>query len=91
MVNKKLARNIRTDPDGNPVRIFIDEDLTHMRAMVCKKLRQDRVPHYTREGKVYIATSDSDTEYKIYDTPEDWEQLQWIDSVKIEVGIYPKD
>ena len=28
LANKKLARHIRTDPDGNPVRIFVDEDLT---------------------------------------------------------------
>ena len=91
MANKKLARNIRYDPDGMPVRIFVDEDLTHMRAMVCKKLREDRVPHFTREGKVYIAAMDSDTEFNVYDKPEDWEQLQWLDTVKTDVGIYPKD
>ena len=89
--NKKLARNIRTDPDGNPVRIFVDEDLTKMRASVVKKLRQDRVPHFTRDGKVFIANPSSDTEFTVYDFPEDWEKLPYIDSVKLEVGIYPRD
>lgn len=89
--NKRLARNIKTDPDGNPVRIFVDENLTKMRAGVCRKLRQDGVPHYTRDGKVYIATPSSDTEYTMYDSPEDWEKLQWIESVKTEVGVYPRD
>ena len=89
--NKKLARNIRTDPDGNPVRIYVDEDLTKMRANVCKKLRQDKVPHYTRDGKVYIAAPSTEIEFKVFDTPDDWEQLQWLDSVKTEVGVYPRD
>ena len=89
--NKKLARNIRTDPDGNPVRIFVDEDLTKIRANVCKKLRQDKVPHYTRDGKIYIAApSPTELDFRIHDFPDDWEQLQWLDSVKTEVGLYPK-
>ena len=37
--NKKYARYITCDDRGNPVRIFIEEDLTPMRARVCKKLR----------------------------------------------------
>ena len=81
LANKKFARNIRTDPDGNPVKIYVDEDLTKMRAMVCKKLRHDRVPHYSRDGKVYIASASSESQYKVYDTPEDWEQLEWLDFV----------
>jgi hypothetical protein len=89
LANRKLASNIKTDRDGNPVRIFIDEDLTRMRANVVKKLRQDKVPHYTREGKVFIANPSSETEYSMYDFPEDWEQLPWIESVKIDVGVYP--
>ena len=91
LANKKLARDIRTDPDGNPVRIFVDEDLTRMRASVVKKLREDKVPHYTRDGKVCIAKPNSDTEYTLYDFPEDWEKLPWPESVKIEVGVYPRD
>ena len=91
LANKKYARDIRTDPDGNPVRIFVDEALTKMRASVCKKLRSDRIDHYTRDGKLYIAAPNSETEFKIYDTPEDWMQLQWLDSVKSDVGIYPRD
>lgn len=91
MDNRKLARNIHTDPYGNPVRIFVDEDLTRMRASVLKKLRQERVPHYTRDGKVFIANGDSATNYSLYDSPEEWEKLPWSESVKIEVGVYPKD
>ena len=91
MENKKLARHIRTDPYGNPVRIFVDEDLTRMRASVVKKLRQERVPYYTRDGKVFIANGDSDSNYSLYDSPEEWEKLPWSESVIIEVGVYPKD
>ena len=91
--NKKLARHIRTDPDGNPVRIFVDEDLTRIRASVTKKLRQERVPHYTRDGKLFIAnpSSGTDTQYTLYNSPEDWEKLQWTESVKIDIGLYPRD
>ena len=71
--------------------IYVDEDLTRMRANVCKKLRMDKVPHYTRDGKVYIASSSAVTEFKVYDSPDDWENLEWSDSVKTEVGIYPRD
>ena len=91
LANKMLARHIRTDPEGNAVKIYVDEDLTSMRARVCKKLRQDRVPHYSRDGKVYIASADSESQYKVHDTPEDWEQLQWSDAVKTDIGIYPQD
>ena len=92
LANKKFARNIKFDPYGNPVRIFVDEDLTRMRANVAKKLRQDKVPHYTRDGKFFIATNpSSDTEYNMYDSPEDWEKLPWIESVMIDVGVFPRD
>ena len=92
LANKMRARNIKRDPyDGRLVKIYVDEDLTSMRARVCKKLRQDRVPHYTRDGKVYIASADSDSQFKVHDTPEDWESLEWLDSVKIDVGVYPQD
>ena len=93
LANKMRARNIKTDPQGNPVRIYVYEDLTYMRAMVCKKLREDKVAHFTREGKVYIAPPNpsSDDDFKVYDTPQDWEKLEWHDSVKTDVGIYPKD
>ena len=92
LANKMMARNIKRDPyDGRLVKIYVDEDLTSMRARVCKKLRQDRVPHYTRDGKVYIASADSESQFKVHDTPEDWESLEWLDSVKIDVGVYPQD
>ena len=39
LMSKKLAGNIKTYDDGNPVRIYLDENLTGMRARVCKKLR----------------------------------------------------
>ena len=54
MRNKRFARNIKTDDNGTPVRVFIDEHLTPMRSRVCKQLRFEKVPHYTRDGKVYI-------------------------------------
>ena len=42
LANKKFARNIKFDPYGNPVRIFVDEDFRRMRANVTRKLRQDK-------------------------------------------------
>ena len=87
-----MARNIKTDPEGNPVQIYVDEDLTRMRASICKRLRQERIPHYTRDGKVYIANApSSDPEYTMYDTPDDMLKLQWPESVLTEIGVYPRD
>jgi hypothetical protein len=92
LANRKLAKNITTDDEGKTVRIFIDEDLTAMRARVCKKLRGDKTPHHTRDGKVFIATGESDfTEFKVYDSPADWENLHWSVGVKQDVGIFPRD
>lgn len=91
MNNRKRAANIKCDREGNRVRIFIDEDLTSMRGRVCKKLREEKVPHYTRDGKVFIGDSDNENQYQIFDTPEDWEKMELTDSVKVELGIYPKD
>ena len=87
--NKKWASRIKVDDDGNPVRIFLDENLTSMRARVCKKLREDRTPHYTKDGKLFVTTEEGET--KVYDAPADWENLDWPDNVKIELGIYPRD
>lgn len=96
LTNKRLARFIKNDPDGNPVQIYVDEDLTRMRASICKRLRQERVPHYTRDGKVHISTTPSsqsgaDIEYTMFDTPEDFLKLQWPESVLTEIGVYPRD
>ena len=91
MNNKMRAASIKCDRDGNRVRIFIDEDLTSMRGRVCKKLRVEKVPYYTRDGKVFISDSANENQYQIYDTPEDWEKLELTESVKVELGIYPKD
>ena len=89
LMNKKLAGNIKTDDDGNPVRIYLDENLTGMRARVCKKLRGERIPHHTKDGKLFVTPEEGET--KVYDSPTDWENLDWSDDVKIELGIYPKD
>ena len=87
--NKKLTKNITRDPDGNPVRIFIDEKLTPMRARVCKLLREEKVPHHTQDGKIFI-TEQVSSEWKVLDTPEDWEKWEKTDQVKMDLGIYPK-
>ena len=92
LANKKLAGNIRTDDEGNPVRIFIDEELTSMRAKVCKKLRAEKTHHYTRDGKVFIATGSTPSGapvFKVFDMPQDWEALEWSDHIKTEIGINP--
>ena len=89
IANKRQAGGIKRDDAGNPVKIFIDEDLTAMRARICKKLREDKTPHHTRDGKVFISSGES--EFKVYDTPADWESLDWTVSVKKELGIFPKD
>ena len=90
LMSKKLTKNIRVDPDGNPVKIFIGEDLTAMRARVCKKLRQDRVSYHTRDGKVFISSDDGNS-YKVYNTAKEWEELDWPENTKVGLGIYPKD
>ena len=89
LANRKKTVNIRSDDAGNRVRIFIDENLTSMRAKVCKRLRQDNIPHHTRDGKVFMTLEDNNV--KVLDTPEDWEGLDWSESVKKEVGIIPQD
>ena len=81
--NKRLARHIKTDDAGRPVRIFVDEELTSMRAKICKKLRDEKIEHHTVDGKIHIAQGgDSDGNYKVYDTPADWESLQWSPNTK---------
>ena len=86
--NRKLAASIKTDDDGRPVRIFVDEELTTMRANVTKMLRQEKIDHYTRDGKVFIMQRDG--KFKLCDTPVDWEELEWTDKVKTDLGIYPR-
>ena len=89
MSNRAEMRHIKTDDDGNPVRIYIDENLTQMRARVCKQLRDNKTLHYVRDGKIHL-TLEQGTE-KILDSPSDWESLDWSDSQKMELGIYPRD
>jgi hypothetical protein len=88
IANRKFARNITTDDDGNPIRIFIDEHLTPMRNKFCRKLRLDNIPHYTWDGKVFIIKPDESKE--LIDTPADWERLDMMVSLKEELGIFPK-
>ena len=91
MRNKRNARNIKADDNGTPVRLFIDEHLTPMRTKVCKQLREEKVPHYTRDGKVFILQEERGDIKKVIDTPEDWEQVDIPDSLKVELLIYPRD
>ena len=91
MRNKKFARNIKTDAYGTTVRLFIDEHLTPMRAKVCKHLREGKVPHYTRDGKVFILYEEGGEIKKVINTPDDWEQVDVPDSLKVELSIYPRD
>ena len=86
--NKRMARHIKNDPEGRPVSIFIDEHLTPMRAGVCKRLREDKIRHHTKDGKIFLNIGD-DT-WKVLDSPEDWESLDWSVNFKEELGIYPK-
>ena len=87
--NKKLAKNITQDDDGNPVKIFVDEKLTPMRANVCKFLREKKIQHRTHDGKIFIQKENS-TDFTVLDTPDDW--MNWDTSVqgKIDLGIFPK-
>ena len=87
--NKKLAKNITQDDDGNPVKIFVDEKLTPMRANVCKFLREKKIQHRTHDGKIFIQKENS-TDVTVLDTPDDW--MNWDTSVqgKIDLGIFPK-
>ena len=86
--NRKLARHINCDDDGNPVNIFIDEKLTPMRANVCKLLRQEKVKHHTKDGKIFI-TKENSEEWTVLDTTEDWIKWDRSDKVKMDLGIYP--
>ena len=88
LANKKFARNIKFDDMGNPVRIFLDEDLTPMRARICKKLRAENTRHHTKDGKLFVTSGDD--QFQMYDTPRDWEGLDWSDETKIYLGIYPR-
>ena len=89
--NKRLAADIKHDEDGNPVRIFLDEDLTSMRARVCRKLREDRINHYTRDGKIYVQDQTDPNKQNMINTPDDFLGLNLPDSLKQELGIYPSD
>ena len=80
---------IKTDDYGNPCRIFIQELLTPMRARACKKLREDKVQHYVRNGNIRVNIGGS--EWKVLDTLPDWNALGWSEKVKRELGIYPKE
>lgn len=88
LYNKSFAKNITTDDDGNPVKIYVDEQLTPMRGKVCKRLRERRIQYNTRDGKIIYSTEGSDK--IILDFPEDWERLGIPVSEKEELGIFPK-
>ena len=91
LANKKLTRYIKTDPDGHPVRIFIDEHLTVMRANMCKKFRQENVAHYTRDGKIFYNHGTREREeWRVLDSPADFEKFDMPDKMKLDLGIYPK-
>ena len=87
--NKKLARNITQDDDGNPVKIFIDEKLTPMRANVCKLLRDQKIQHRTHDGKIFI-TKENSTDVIVLDTPDDWMKWETNIKTKMDCGVYPK-
>ena len=85
------ARYIQKDDDGNPVRIFIDEHLTPMRARFCKKLREEKVQHHTWDGQIFITKEgEGNGNRLVVDTPDDWERFDIPVSVKEEIGIFPK-
>ena len=86
--NKHLAKNIKSDDDGNQVKLYIDEHLTPLRGRVCKRLRSKQVRFTTRDGKIFITPEDS--ENIIIDFPQDWEHLDMPISEKEELGICPK-
>ena len=92
--NRRNAKHITHDDDGNPCKIFIDEKLTTMRANVCKYLRDQKVNHHTWDGKIFITNSDqreeTDSEWKLLDRAEDWIKWEKSDKIKMELGIYPK-
>ena len=76
MNSRYETRHIKTDDDGNPVRIFIDENLTQMRGRVCKKLRDEKVPHRVKDGKIHLLTAgENPSTEKTLDTASDWESL----------------
>ena len=87
--NKKLARHIRNDDDGNPVTIYIDEKLTPMRANVCRLLRNEKIQHHTKDGKIFLPKSGTD-EFTVLDTTEDWMNWDRSDKIKMDLGVYPK-
>ena len=60
-----------------------------MRARVWKMPREEKVPHHTQDGKIFITKEDS-SEWKVLDTPEDWESWDRTEQVKMDLGIYPK-
>ena len=89
MNNRKQARHINTDDDGNPVNIYIDEKLTPMRANVCKLLREEKVKHHTKDGKIFI-TKENSEDWTVLDTAEEWINWDKSDKVKMDLGVYPK-
>ena len=87
--NRKLARNITSDDDGNPVTIFIDEKLTPMRANVCRLLRNEKIQHHTKDGKIFITNATSD-QFTVLDTVEDWVKWDRSEKIKMDLGVFPK-
>ena len=94
MRNRKNARHITHDDDGNPVKIFIDEKLTTMRANVCRYLREQKVDHHTWDGKIFIPNQDrrddADSEWILLDRAEDWIKWDKSEKIKMDLGIYSK-
>ena len=92
--NKKLAKNITRDDDGNPVKIYIDEKLTPMRANICRYLRNQKIDHHTWDGKIFIPNVDrndqTESQWKVLDRTEDWLNWKVSDKIKTDLGIFPK-
>ena len=92
--NKKLAKNISHDDDGNPVKIYIDEKLTPMRANVCRYLRSQKIDHHTWDGKIFFPNADgenqTEAQLKVLDRAEDWINWEVSEKTKTDLGIFPK-
>ena len=92
--NKKQAKNIKYDDDGRPVKIYIDEKLTPMRANICRYLRSQKTDHHTWDGKIFIPNADredrAESQWKVLDRAEDWLNWEVSDKIKTDLGIFPK-
>ena len=70
-------------------KVYLEEDLTPLRARLARKLRKDRMHVWTRDGKIFTKPKEGGMEtIRALDTPDDFLKVGWSEDRVRESGLY---